>query len=105
MVAFFINCLDHSFTDNYLDVSVDLTQTIFIATANDWANVPAVIRDRFVEIKVDGYTRYEKEKIISDYIIPKVEESYAASGVSISMDDKAMEYLLKTYASRLSSET
>ena len=94
-----LDLLDHSFTDNYLDVSVDLTQTIFIATANDWANVPAVIRDRFVEIKVDGYTRYEKEKIISDYIIPKVEESYAASDVSISMDDKTMEYLLKTYAS------
>lgn len=94
-----LDLLDHSFTDNYLDVSVDLTQTIFIATANDWANVPAVIRDRFVEIKVDGYTRYEKEKIISDYIIPKVEESYAASGVSISIDDKTMEYLLKTYAS------
>lgn len=96
--AAIIDLLDHEFTDNFLDAPVDFSQTIFIATANDWGNVPAVLRDRFIVIKVDGYTHGEKSQILSDYIIPKIEKGYAASGVTISMDADAREYLLKTYA-------
>ena len=94
-----LDLIDRDFTDNFLNVPIDLTQAIFIATANDWSNVPAVIRDRFIVVNVDGYTREEKRQIVSDYIIPKIEKSYAASGVSISMDKEAETYLLRTYAS------
>ena len=92
-----LDLLDRSFTDNFLDVPVDFSDSIFIATANDWGNVPAVLRDRFIVVDVDGYTRNEKAQIVSDYVIPKLERSYAASGVSISIEPDAETYLLETY--------
>ena len=94
-----IDLVDRDFIDNFIDVPIDLTQAIFIATANDWGNVPAVLQDRFIVVNVDGYTREEKSQIVSDYIIPKIERSYALSGVSISIDKEAEKYLLRTYAS------
>ena len=93
-----LDILDREFTDNFLDVPVDLTQSIFIATANDWGKVAPVVRDRFIVIDVDGYSRNEKSQIVSDYIIPKLEKSYAASGISITIDDEAERFLLTTYA-------
>lgn len=92
-----LDLLDRSFTDNFLDVPVDFSDSIFIATANDWGNVPAVLRDRFIVVNVEGYSRQEKAKIVSDYVIPKLERSYAASGVSISIEPEAEAYLLETY--------
>lgn len=93
-----LDLLDREFTDSFLDVPVNLKQSIFVATANDWSKVAPVVRDRFIVIDVDGYSRNEKSQIVSDYIIPKLEKCYAASGVSISIDGEAEEYLLKTYA-------
>ncbi len=93
-----IDLIDREFVDNFLDVSVDLSQTIIIATANEWSNVPAVLRDRFIVVNVDGYTRDEKSKIVSDYVIPKIEKSYSANGVSVTIEEDAKSYLLKTYA-------
>lgn len=92
-----LDLMDRNFTDNFLGVPVDFRNSIFIATANDWGNVPAVLRDRFIVVNVDGYTRDEKAQIVSNYIIPKLEDKYAASGVSISIEPEAEEYLLETY--------
>ena len=92
-----IDLLDREFTDNYLGVPINLDNSIFVATANDWGSVPPVIRDRFMVVNVDGYSRDEKEKIVSDYIIPKLEKGYAASNVSISIEDNARTYLLRNY--------
>lgn len=96
-----LDLLDREFTDNFVDVPVDLRQSIFVATANDWTKVAPVVRDRFIVIDVDGYSRSEKSQIVSDYIIPKLEKCYAASGVSIAIDDEAEDFLLKTYATSL----
>lgn len=93
-----LDLLDREFTDTFLGVPVDFKDSIFIATANDWGNVPAVIRDRFIVVDVDGYSRSEKSQILNDYIIPRLERGYAASGVSISIDEEAEKYLLTTYA-------
>lgn len=94
-----LDLLDRDFTDAFLEVPINLSQVIFIATANDWGRVPAVIRDRFIVIDVNGYSREDKKHIVSDYIIPKLERGYSKSGVSISIDEDAEEYLLKTHAS------
>ena len=56
-----------------------------------------VIRDRFIVVNVDGYSREEKAEIVSDYIIPKIEKGYAASSVSVSIEDSARTYLLEAY--------
>lgn len=92
-----LDLLDREFTDSFLDVPIDFSKSIFVATANEWGNVPAVIRDRFIVVNVDGYSREEKAEIVSDYIIPKIEKGYAASNVSISIEDSARTYLLETY--------
>lgn len=93
-----LDLLDREFTDSFLNVPVDFSEAIFIATVNNWGDVPAVLRDRFLVLNVDGYTRTEKRKIVSDYIVPKLEKSYADSGVTITFGDGAKELLLKTYA-------
>lgn len=93
-----IDLLDGEFTDHFLEVPIDLSQTIIIATANDWSKVPTVVRDRFIVVDVKGYRRKEKKEIITDYIIPRLEKSYEANKVSITMDEPAIKYLLKTYA-------
>lgn len=92
-----LDLLDRDFTDSFLDVPVGFEKAIFIATANEWGNVPAVIRDRFIVVNVDGYSRDEKAEIVSDYIIPKIEKGYVASSVSISIEENARAYLLDTY--------
>lgn len=97
LVYILIDLLDREYTDSFLDIPVDFSQSIFVATCNDWGSVDPVIRDRFTLIKVDGYTRSEKAQIIDDYIIPKIEKHYAAKGVSVSMDESAKELLLDSY--------
>lgn len=92
-----LDLLDREFTDSFLDVPIDFSKSIFIATANEWGNVPAVVRDRFIVVNVDGYSREEKAEIVSDYIIPKIEKGYAASSVSVSMEESARTYLLEAY--------
>ncbi|MCR5205965.1 MAG: AAA family ATPase [Lachnospiraceae bacterium] len=97
MAMILLDLLDREFTDEFVGVPVKFKKAIFIATANDWGNVPAVIRDRFIVVNVDGYDRGEKSKIVSDYIIPRIEENYAASSVSVSIEESAKEALLKYY--------
>ncbi len=92
-----IDMLDREYTDHYTGVPIDFSQSIFIATANDWGKVPPVLRDRFIVIHMEGYTRAEKTHIVSDYILPRLEESYAHAGVKISMEAEAEQYLLETY--------
>lgn len=88
--------MDREFTDSFLDVPVDFSKSIFIATANEWGNVPAVIRDRFIVVNVDGYSREEKAEIVSDYIIPKIEKGYAASNLM-----REIQYPLRYWISHL----
>jgi len=62
---------NHSFYDNYLGISFDLSQVIFIATANDLGTISSPLRDRMEVIEVNGYTLEEKRAIASKYLIPK----------------------------------
>ena len=92
-----IDLLDRTFTDDFLGVPIDLSQTIFIATSNDWSKVPIVIRNRFNEINVEGYTRSQKHDILFQYIIPKIMQNYSKNKLSITMDEATAQKLLKDY--------
>lgn len=92
-----VDLLDRHFTDAFMEFPINLSDAIFVATANDWNKVLPILRNRFQKIEVKGYTREEKKKIMSGYIIPKLEKKYAASKVSIDMDEQTQCYLLENY--------
>lgn len=89
-----LELLDHEFNDSFINVPIDLSQVIFIATLNDWNNIPLVIKDRFIPLYIEGYSRDDKLKILSNYIIPEIENSYC---IKINMNNELQKYLLKEY--------
>ena len=70
---------NHSFVDNYLGVPFDLSQVLFIATANTLESIPEPLRDRLEVLQIAGYTDDEKVGIAEKYLIPK---QVAAHGLS-----------------------
>src|SRR5690606_9386701 len=65
---------NHEFTDHYLGVPFDLTEVLFIATANYTAGIPAPLYDRMEPVEFRGYTEQEKKEIAERYLIPRQRE-------------------------------
>ncbi|MEA1883257.1 MAG: endopeptidase La [Thermotogota bacterium] len=68
-----------TFTDHYLEVEFDLSKVIFITTANVLYTIPDALRDRMEVIEISGYTKVEKEKIATGYLIPEILEEHNMS--------------------------
>ena len=62
---------NHTFTDHYLNVPFDLSEVLFIATANFPQNIPAPLMDRMEMVEFSGYTEKEKVQIAKRYLVPK----------------------------------
>ena len=71
------------FKDNYLEEEYDLSNVLFITTANNIDNIPNELRDRLEIININGYTELEKLEITKNYLIPKICEEHALKNIKI----------------------
>ncbi len=88
---------NHAFRDHYLDVDYDLSDVIFIATANTLEPIPAPLRDRMEILTLDGYTEYEKMHIASDYLIPRQVKVNGLQPEEVALDDAALRLIIREY--------
>ena len=82
------------FSDHYLEVEYDLSQVMFVATANNMANIPAPLRDRVEVIRLSGYTEEEKLHIAKDHLLMRqMEENGLKEGELTIFDDAILEII------------
>lgn len=88
---------NHSFQDHYIDMPFDLSNVMFITTANDYDNIPVPLRDRMEVIELDSYTRLEKFYIAKRHLIPKQLELNGLNKKTFKIADKAIYMLIDSY--------
>jgi len=88
---------NHNFTDHYLDVEYDLSQVMFITTANVRYNIPLPLQDRMEIIELPGYLEHEKIEIAKRHIIPKQLESHGLNTLGVKIDDNAIYKIIMEY--------
>jgi ATP-dependent Lon protease len=86
-----------AFRDNYLNVDFDLSEVIFIATANQLETIPPPLRDRMEIIQVDGYTEFEKLQIAKHHLIPRQIESHGLDDNDMTFMDEAVRKIINSY--------
>jgi ATP-dependent Lon protease len=88
---------NHSFRDHYLDVELDLSQVVFIATANIAETIPAPLLDRMEIIRFDGYTTDEKVAIARGYLWPRQRERNGLREDEVAIDDATLRAVVTEY--------
>lgn len=88
---------NNSFTDHYMNVPYDLSDVLFICTANTLDTIPAPLLNRMEVIEFQGYTPIEKEHIAKDHLIPKAFEKAGIPKDKLSIDDDALETIISDY--------
>src|SRR5690242_14258832 len=86
-----------TFTDHYLNVPFDLSEVLFIATANFIQNIPAPLLDRMEVVEFSGYTEREKAEIAKKYLIPRQFEESGLSDKGVVFDDDALAEVITSY--------
>ncbi|MFA6164972.1 MAG: endopeptidase La [Gemmatimonadaceae bacterium] len=86
-----------TFTDHYLGVPFDLSEVLFIATANFVQNIPGPLRDRMEEVEFSGYTEREKAEIAKAYLIPRQLEENGLAVKKVQFDKDAIMQLISNY--------
>jgi ATP-dependent Lon protease len=88
---------NHSFRDHYLDVELDLSQVLFLATGNMAETIPGPLLDRMEVIRFDGYTTDEKTAIARGYLWPRQRERQGLREDEVSISDDALELVVTEY--------
>ncbi len=86
-----------AFRDHYANFSIDLSQVIFIATANNIDRIPAPLRDRMEFISVSSYTPNEKEEIAKNYLIPQELEKHALKPSEVEISHECLKLIIEKY--------
>ena len=88
---------NNKFRDHYVELPLDLSEVLFIATANDVQTIPRPLLDRMELIEVSSYTENEKLHIAKEHLLEKQIEKNGLSGYDFSITDKAMKKLISSY--------
>ena len=88
---------NNKFRDHYVELPLDLSEVLFIATGNDVQTIPRPLLDRMELIEVSSYTENEKLHIAKEHLLEKQIEKNGLSGYDFSITDKAMKKLISSY--------
>lgn len=86
-----------TFSDHYIEEPYDLSDVLFIATANDLSTIPAPLRDRMEIISIAGYTELEKTEITKNHLIPKQMKEHGLKKSQVVFKDEAIVDLIRYY--------
>ena len=88
---------NHAFVDHYLGVPFDLSNIMFITTANVMDTIPPPLLDRMEVIRIAGYTEEEKVKIAKRYIVPRQMDEHGLSAKKLNISDEALTGIIQQY--------
>ena len=88
---------NNTFADHYLEIPYDLSNVMFVATANIADPIPGPLRDRMEILEIPGYTRNEKLAIARQHLIPKQIEEHGITKEMLQFDDKAVDIIIDSY--------
>ncbi|HEY3994508.1 MAG TPA: endopeptidase La, partial [Mycobacterium sp.] len=88
---------NHTFRDHYLDLDLDLSDVVFLATANVIENIPSALLDRMELVQIDGYTEDDKVAIARDYLLPRQRERAAVTEDEVAVTDAALRKIAADY--------
>ncbi|MGH3716306.1 MAG: endopeptidase La [Micromonosporaceae bacterium] len=88
---------NHTFRDHYLEVELDLSDVVFLATANVLESIPAPLLDRMELVRLDGYTEDEKVTIAADHLLPRQLERAGLTSDDVTITDGALRRLAAQY--------
>jgi ATP-dependent Lon protease len=88
---------NHTFRDHYLEVDLDLSDVLFLATANVADTVPGPLLDRMEVVTLDGYTEAEKVAIARDHLLPRQLDRAGLTAAEVSIDDAALARIATEY--------
>lgn len=88
---------NHTFRDHYLDLDLDLSDVVFLATANVIENIPSALLDRMELVAIDGYTEDDKVAIARDYLLPRQRERAALTDAEVTVTDAALRKIAADY--------
>lgn len=88
---------NNEFRDLYLNFSIDLSQVIFVATANDARRIPSALKDRMEFIEISSYTPNEKFHIAKDYLIPQELQRHGLKKSEVVLGDAIIETIISKY--------
>ena len=89
---------NHDFTDHFMEVGLDLSRVLFIATANSEAEIPEALRDRLEIVRLPGYYPHEKLQIASKYLVPRIcERTGIENGKDVEFDDEIIGKVIREW--------
>ncbi|KMY30305.1 peptidase [Lysinibacillus xylanilyticus] len=88
---------NNSFSDHYIEEPYDLSNVLFIATANDLSTIPGPLLDRMEVISIAGYTEIEKEQITKNHLIPKQLKEHGLKKTQVTIKDEAVVDIIRYY--------